>query len=537
MTLIRKATRCWRAVATRQALCIAVCGLLPLVVRVLLLPFCPIPVPATHDEFSYLLAAETFAQGRRTNPTPPLWVHFETFHEMMRPTYMSMYPPGQGALLAAGKMLFGQPWWAVWLSVGLMCSALSWMLYAWLPPGWALLGGIFAVLQFGVVHYWMNSYWGGSLCAIGGCLTLGAFPRLTRRVSTVQALLLGLGLGIIANTRPYEGLWLGAVVAAALCIWFVRQPGMSRRRILFAAGLPFLLALVPFVAATLIEARAVTGSAWTFPHDYARRGVAVSPTFVFQTPRPIPAYHHDVMRRFYVEWEPAYEDAREWGTLRGLIPGIRERARIVGSCFFPDRIYLPIALLSLMAAGSRRIRFLGICVIAAFVANATVNWLVPHYLAPVFGALMAVHVQFLRYVRAWNERIFLGILALLVALFGYRYSTRIGVDPNPWARERASIIHTLENTGRRHLVFVRYSATHILQNEWVFNGPDIPSQTVILARAMTPSRDKELVDFYRDRQVWVVDADAQPPMLATYTPTSVHRTSESTLTKRTRIAR
>ena len=63
MTLIPKATRCWRAVATRQALCIAVCGLLPLVVRVLLLPFCPIPVPATHDEFSYLLAAETFVIG------------------------------------------------------------------------------------------------------------------------------------------------------------------------------------------------------------------------------------------------------------------------------------------------------------------------------------------------------------------------------------------------------------------------------------------------------------------------------------------
>jgi hypothetical protein len=39
----------------------------------------------------------------------------------------------------------------------LMCAALCWMLQAWLPANWALLGGMIAVLRLGVFSYWTNT--------------------------------------------------------------------------------------------------------------------------------------------------------------------------------------------------------------------------------------------------------------------------------------------------------------------------------------------------------------------------------------------
>ena len=124
--------------ARRKILSVAVVGFAAFFLRLAILPVCPIPLPFVPDDFSFLLAADTFAHGRLSNPTPAMWTHLETIHVTMQPTYMSMYFPSQGLLLAAGKVLFGHPWYGLLIFSALMCAAICWMLQAWLPPTWAL---------------------------------------------------------------------------------------------------------------------------------------------------------------------------------------------------------------------------------------------------------------------------------------------------------------------------------------------------------------------------------------------------------------
>jgi hypothetical protein len=169
--------RAFVSLASRTKSCMALLFVLPIALRLLLLPNHPAPIPDIYDEFSHLLVADTLLNGRLANPPHPLHQFFETFFVLQQPTYSSIYSLGQGGMLALGRVVSGTSWTGVLLAVGLFCSLCYWMLRGWVPPAWALAGGLLAVMEFGPLNLWTNCYWGGALAATSGCLVFGALPR------------------------------------------------------------------------------------------------------------------------------------------------------------------------------------------------------------------------------------------------------------------------------------------------------------------------------------------------------------------------
>ncbi len=210
----------------RRVLCWTLLAFAMIVGRVALLPLLPVPEPSIHDEFSNLLAGDTFAHGRLANPVPAHPEFFESPHILMQPSYASIYPPGQGLMLAVGQKLTGNPFWGVVLTGALMVFLFCWMSDAWLPPQWALIAGGLSVILFFVANYWFDGYWGGSLAACGGALVLGGFGRVLRGRYKEASVTLALGAVVLFCTRPYEGFLLCAGVLLALAI---RWWGMARQ--------------------------------------------------------------------------------------------------------------------------------------------------------------------------------------------------------------------------------------------------------------------------------------------------------------------
>jgi len=498
--------------AGHRRLVILLAAVTPLILRGLVLPLLPVPQPRVQDEFSHLLVADTFAHGRLVNPTHPMAVHFESMHMLVTPVYGSAFPVAPGLAMAAGQLLIGHPWAGVWLAIAFMSGALCWMLYGWLPARWALAGAAVAVIRFTVLSYWMNSYYGGAMAAAGGALVLGALPRLQRRRRWQDAALMAAGFAILANSRPYEGVVFGIPLLAALVWTMVGQAVSSagKRRSLLRVAVPLLLILTVTAAAMAIYNFRFSGNPLQLPYAFYRATFTMAPHFIFQSPRPEPLYHHRVLHDFHVGWEMnCYREAR------GNLPprGFLQKAVSYWRFFLGPFLSVPLLALPWLWK-RRRTRFLLLLAALMLPALLVEVWHAPHYAAPATGLALLLAFEGFRHLRIragrWPVRVLLAACFLTPVIGG-----------SPWVEggaARARIVEQLSATPGRHLILVRYTRTHDVGDEWVYNAARIDSAPIVWAREMDPTSNQEIVRYFNDRRVWLVQPDRQPPLLTPWDP-------------------
>jgi hypothetical protein len=510
--------------AAERKVAILFVALFTIGLRASLLKVAPIPAPHVHDEFSYLLAADTFAHGRLANPPHPMRVFFETFHVNQWPAYMSKYPPGQGFVLAIGEIL-GEPWIGVLLSVAAMYAAMLWMIEGWMPRRWALLGTLLAFAQFGVWNAWTNSYWGGAVPAIGGALMIGALPRIFRAWHWRDAVLLGCGVAILANSRPFEGAVLCAPVVAVLVWWIfsVRRP--TWRVVISRVISPIALVLVCTGAFMAYYNWRGTGHALLMPYALNDRAYMTAPTFVWQHANPRIEYDNPQFEDFYNGWTYEHWEARHfdgsWASAKHIF---HDTARIYPGMFVRGELLVVAVIVLPWLWRNRRGRFLLAVCAAGFLALCATVWLQDltlHYAAPFIGATFATVTLAVRYLHAWRFRgrrmgIFLtrALVAAVLALSAIDAAAAIRQYASDQQDYRASfrvpVIEKLEGIPGQHLVIVRYGADHDVGLEWVYNRADIDRAKIVWAREIPGVNMRPLLDYFKGREAWLVEPDEGP---------------------------
>ena len=524
-------------IAKRTPLAMASFLCFSILLRLALLPRCPAPTPSGADDFSYILLGDTIRHLRLANAPHAVHQFFESVFVLQEPTYSSIYPLGQGIVLALGRVFLGTFWAGVLLSMASFPCFCYWMLRGWVSPRWAFAGGLLAVAEFGPLNQWMNSYWGGAVAACGGCLVFGALPRLRRFVDGEEktnprrdSVLLGVGLALQLLTRPFEFVLLAGCVAL---YWLLTaRGGVQWAALARPAGWVALL-VAAAGALTLGQNKAVTGSWTTLPYMLSRYQYGVPTTFTFQ-PNPVPH------RQLTPEQDLDY---RAQAAIHGT--GTDTIGAFFGRLIFRGRylrffLFAPLYFaLAVFLVNLRQPKWLFVAITVAVFAMGTnfYPYFFPHYTAAVACLLVLMAVQGLATASEWRlgrqaaGYVLLACGVQFVFWYGIHFFSNEQVLPvtryEAWdfinhgdPQGRIAANHALAAGPGRQVVFVRYWAQHRFE-EWIGNGADIDGEKVVWGLDLGKEENQKLLDYFSGRHAWLLEPDAEPPKLSPY------RTSES----------
>lgn len=511
-----------RRFSLRTRWCMGALAILPLGLRLALLAHHPVPTPDIYDEFGHLFVADTLWHFRLANPANAMHRFFETFFILQEPTFSSIYPIGQGVMLAIGRAISGSPWTGVLLSTSAFASLCYWMLRGWTTPTWSLAGGILAVIEFGALNQWMNGYWGGALAAAAGCMVFGALPRLAERVNTRDAFILGAGLSIHLLIRPYESVFL--VIGVALFLIPVAK------KVVRAAPL-VILAMAPAIGITLLQNKSVTGHWTILPYQLSQYQYGVPASLTFQ-PNPVP--HRELTAQQQLEYKSqlAFRES-EKETIQTYLLRLEYRVRFY-RFFFLAPLFLAIP--AFCFAAFREPRY-GWVLLTLLLFALGINFFPAfqlHYLGAVTCLFVLISVAGLREIARWSPEASRLLLFLCAIHFVFWYGLHV-FDEQDFARammrfetwdsinhnnpeRRIFVNRQLAEIPGQILIFVRYSPRHIFQDEWVYNEASIDTARIIWARDLGSDENDKLRTLYPGREVLLLEPDVKPPRLSSYAP-------------------
>lgn len=149
----------------------------------------------------------------------------------------------------------------------------------------------------------------------------------------------------------------------------------------------------------------------------------------------------------------------------------------------------------------------------------------PHYVAASIGLLPILAAYGFRVLsvigRNYGPFLVL-VLATLLCIQGNGERGRLwGTRARNFISPR--MIGTTEalKQGGRHLILVRYSAQHVVNDEVVYNSADIDSSQIVWARDMGESKNRELINYYHgSRKISLYEPDIDPAKLIPYASVS-----------------
>ncbi len=499
------------------------------------------PIPYVHDEFAYLLGADTFSKCRITNPTHPMWEHFETFHVIQKPTYQSKYPPASSLFMSIGFLTTGHAIAGVWLAGCLAVMTICWMLTLYMPARWAVFGGFIVAMHPTITCIWSQNYWGGSVALLGGALLIGGAKKLVKRWDYSGGLIMGMGALILFHSRPFEGGLLFVVFSGMLILnsWRVYILRIDKMRIVKAVVLVMIILIITLISLALYN-NALTGNALTFPHRlwkaaYQNNNISNPRIARYQGSNPLSFIMRSerVIAFFIGFWIALPFMILQWPSERPIL------RRLIYALFFiiilgfafPQMNLRPYAMIGLllvfqsmlMVQSSRKTeaKFLaGTLLFVVFIGLAyTRGW--PHYFAPVAPILFILISLAVRHISKGKLLGFIPgkiIMPLLLSAIIWNAVTAVHGHPKlepsrwdklsvyvtpSWSRDRILLMDHLKKIAGKHLIIVHYPESYNIHCEWVYNKADIDNERIVWAHDLGPEKNIELISYFSDRHIWL----------------------------------